>query len=99
MNRLAVLANGRVAVVAMSGEIGIWGAFSGTRFGSLPRQGPSRKALPVIAALPDGRLAVGEADGTIRLWNVWGDAVEVLAPQSLRDYVNVYRRSDFPSLP
>lgn len=70
MNRLAVLANGRVAVVAMSGEIGIWGAFSGTRFGSLPRQGPSRKALPVIAALPDGRLAVGEADGSIRLWNV-----------------------------
>ena len=69
MNRLAVLANGRVAVVAMSGEIGIWGAFSGTRFGSLPRQGPSRKALPVIAALPDGRLACLQ-EGSITIWEM-----------------------------
>jgi predicted DNA-binding transcriptional regulator YafY len=29
----------------------------------------------------------------------WGDQVEVLAPQRLRDMVHAWRRSDFPSLP
>jgi predicted DNA-binding transcriptional regulator YafY len=30
---------------------------------------------------------------------VWGDQVEVLAPERLRDMVHAWRRSDFPSLP
>jgi len=29
----------------------------------------------------------------------WGDKVEVLAPKELRDMVQTWRCSDFPSLP
>lgn len=52
---------------------------------------------------PDGSLIVRfHAAGQLEMaWHLymWGDAVEVLAPQSLRDLVAAYRRSDFPSLP
>jgi predicted DNA-binding transcriptional regulator YafY len=53
-----------------------------------------------------------QADGSliVRFWAsghlemcwhlyVWGDKVEVLAPQCLREMVHAWRRSDFPSLP
>lgn len=42
--------------------------------------------------------AAGHLEMTWHLY-VWGDQVEVLAPQKLRDMVQPYRRSDFPSLP
>ena len=52
---------------------------------------------------PDGSLIVRfSAAGHLEMaWHlyVWGDQIEVLAPQQLRDMVHPYRRSDFPSLP
>lgn len=52
---------------------------------------------------PNGSLIVRfKAAGHLEMaWHLymWGEDVEVLAPQSLRDYVHAYRRSDFPSLP
>jgi predicted DNA-binding transcriptional regulator YafY len=52
---------------------------------------------------PDGSLIVRfRAAGRLEMAGhlyMWGDDVEVLAPQSLRDFVHAYRRDDFPSLP
>jgi predicted DNA-binding transcriptional regulator YafY len=52
---------------------------------------------------PDGSLIVRfHAAGLLEMcWHlyVWGDQVEVLAPERLRDMVHPWRRSDFPSLP
>jgi predicted DNA-binding transcriptional regulator YafY len=51
----------------------------------------------------DGSLIVRfHASGQLEMaWHLymWGDAVEVLAPVALRDLVQNYRRTDFPSLP
>jgi predicted DNA-binding transcriptional regulator YafY len=53
--------------------------------------------------LADGSLIVRfSASGHLEMcWHlyVWGDKVEVLAPERLRDMVHAWRRSDFPSLP
>lgn len=52
---------------------------------------------------PDGSLTVRfTASGHLEMaWHlyIWGDAVEVLAPQALRDMVVPHRRADFPALP
>lgn len=52
---------------------------------------------------PDGSLTVRfHAAGLLEMcWHlyVWGDQVEVLAPERLREMVHPWRRSDFPSLP
>lgn len=52
---------------------------------------------------PDGSLTVRfAASGHLEMaWHlyIWGDAVEVLAPQALRDMVVAHRRADFPALP
>src|SRR5690606_40344329 len=52
---------------------------------------------------PDGALTVRFcAAGLLEMcWHlyVWGDQVEVLAPQRLADMVHAWRRSDFPALP
>jgi len=52
---------------------------------------------------PDGSLIVRfSAAGHLEMcWHLylWGDEVEVLAPECLRDMAHDYRRSDFPSLP
>jgi predicted DNA-binding transcriptional regulator YafY len=52
---------------------------------------------------PDGALIVRFwAAGLLEMcWHLyaWGDQVEVLAPERLRDMVHAWRRSDFPSLP
>lgn len=52
---------------------------------------------------PDGSLIVRfQAAGHLEMaWHLymWGDHVEVLAPKSLRDFVHMHRRADFPSLP
>lgn len=52
---------------------------------------------------PDGSLTVRfTASGHMEMsWHLymWGDHVEVLAPDSLRDMVAQYRRGDFPALP
>lgn len=52
---------------------------------------------------PDGSLTVRfTASGHLEMaWHlyIWGDAVEVLAPQALRDMVVAHRRADFPALP
>ncbi len=52
---------------------------------------------------PDGSLVVSFcAAGHLEMcWHlyVWGDQVEVLEPERLRNMVHAWRRSDFPSLP
>ena len=52
---------------------------------------------------PDGSLIVRfTASGHLEMvWHLymWGDAVEVLAPESLRVMVDLHRREDFPALP
>ena len=52
---------------------------------------------------PDGWLIVRfSAAGHLEMaWHLylWGDQVEVLAPERLRRMVEGYQRSDFPSLP
>lgn len=52
---------------------------------------------------PDGSLIVRfRAAGWLEMaWHLyqWGDAVEVLAPQGLRDMVDGYRRADFAAMP
>jgi predicted DNA-binding transcriptional regulator YafY len=52
---------------------------------------------------PDGSLIVRfRASGHLEMcWHLyaWGDQVEVLAPERLRDMVHAWRRTDFPSLP
>lgn len=52
---------------------------------------------------PDGSLIVRfEASGLLEMaWHLyqWGDDVEVLAPEALRDIVAGHRRTDFPALP
>lgn len=52
---------------------------------------------------PDGSLIVRfTASGHLEMvWHLymWGDAVEVLAPESLRMMADLYRREDFPALP
>jgi predicted DNA-binding transcriptional regulator YafY len=56
-----------------------------------------------ISEEPDGSITVRfYASGHLEMaWHLytWGDKVEVLAPDGLRDLVNRHRRSDFPSLP
>ncbi len=53
--------------------------------------------------MPDGGLAVRfAASGLMEMaWHLyqWGNQVEVIAPESLREMVEDYRRKDFPSLP
>lgn len=57
----------------------------------------------VLTQEADGSLTVRfTASGHLEMaWHlyIWGDAVEVLAPQRLRDMVASYRRNDFPALP
>jgi len=57
----------------------------------------------VLEDLPDGSLIVRfSASGHLEMcWHLymWGDQVEVLAPDSLRKMVEPYRRSDFIALP
>ena len=52
---------------------------------------------------PDGSLTVRfSASGHLEMaWHLyqWGDEVEVLAPDHLRDMVHRHRRGDFPALP
>jgi predicted DNA-binding transcriptional regulator YafY len=52
---------------------------------------------------PDGSLIVRfRASGHLEMcWHlyVWGNQVEVLAPERLRNMVHAWRRSDFPALP
>lgn len=52
---------------------------------------------------PDGSLTVRfRASGHLEMaWHLyqWGDAVEVLAPQALRDLTERHRRGDFPAFP
>jgi predicted DNA-binding transcriptional regulator YafY len=52
---------------------------------------------------PDGSLVVRfEASGWLEMaWHLyqWGDTVEVLAPEGLREMVEGHRRSDFEALP
>jgi predicted DNA-binding transcriptional regulator YafY len=52
---------------------------------------------------PDGSLLVRfRAAGHLEMaWHLyqWGDGVEVLSPQKLRDMVDGFRRGDFPALP
>jgi predicted DNA-binding transcriptional regulator YafY len=57
----------------------------------------------VLEDQPDGSLIVRfSASGHLEMcWHLylWGDQVEVLAPERLREMVHPWRRSDFPSLP
>ena len=57
----------------------------------------------VLEDQPDGSLVVRfSAAGHLEMcWHLylWGDDVEVLAPEVLRDMAHGHRRSDFPSLP
>ncbi|MEO3998885.1 WYL domain-containing protein [Mesorhizobium sp. CAU 1732] len=57
----------------------------------------------VVTDLPDGRLEVRfHASGHLEMaWHLymWGDKVEVLAPDRLRNLVGNHRRGDFPALP
>ena len=57
----------------------------------------------VLEDQPDGSLIVRFfAAGHLEMcWHLylWGNHVEVLAPEQLRDLVHGHRRSDFPSLP
>ena len=52
---------------------------------------------------PDGSLTLRfTASGHLEMaWHLymWGDAVEVLAPEPLRAMVVRHRRADFPALP
>nr|WP_241741205.1 WYL domain-containing protein [Gemmobacter straminiformis] len=52
---------------------------------------------------PDGRLTVRfHAGGHLEMaWHLyqWGDAVEVLAPETLREMVDAHRRADFAAMP
>jgi len=52
---------------------------------------------------PDGALTVRfQASGHLEMaWHVycWGDQIEVVEPESLRDFVAGFRRADFPALP
>jgi len=57
----------------------------------------------VVTDLPDGRLEVrfyasGHLEMTWHLY-MWGDKVEVVSPDRLREMVANYKRSDFPALP
>ena len=60
-------------------------------------------ASQIMEDQPDGSLIVRFwASGQLEMaWHLymWGDAVEVLAPASLRELVHNYRRPDFPSQP
>jgi predicted DNA-binding transcriptional regulator YafY len=55
----------------------------------------------VVEDLPDGSLVVRFfASGHLEMcWHMWGDQVEVLAPDVLRKMVDPYRRTDFHALP
>jgi predicted DNA-binding transcriptional regulator YafY len=57
----------------------------------------------VLEEQPDGSLIVRfSASGHLEMcWHLymWGDRVEVLAPESLRKMIDPYRRSDFLALP
>jgi predicted DNA-binding transcriptional regulator YafY len=57
----------------------------------------------VLEDQPDGSLIVRfSASGHLEMcWHLymWGDQVEVLAPEILQKMVELYRRSDFPALP
>jgi predicted DNA-binding transcriptional regulator YafY len=52
---------------------------------------------------PDGSLTVRfEASGWLEMaWHLcqWGDRVEVLEPEGLRDLLARHQRADFPALP
>jgi predicted DNA-binding transcriptional regulator YafY len=56
-----------------------------------------------VAELPDGRLEVRfQASGHLEMaWHLymWGDKVEVVAPDRLREMICNYQRYDFPALP
>jgi predicted DNA-binding transcriptional regulator YafY len=60
---------------------------------------PSQTAMD----LPDGQLEIRfHASGHLEMaWHLymWGDNVEVVAPERLRNLVGNHRRSDFPALP
>jgi predicted DNA-binding transcriptional regulator YafY len=53
--------------------------------------------------LPDRQLEIRfHASGHLEMaWHLymWGDNVEVVAPERLRNLVGNHRRSDFPALP
>ena len=73
IHSLAILPNGRIATTSDSGDIELWGAFSGDKIGRLLGHPPADDDQPMvyaIAALPDGRLASSDDDGSIRLWDV-----------------------------
>lgn len=73
MRRIAILPNGRVATTSDSGDIELWGPFSGEKIGRLVGHPPHDDDQPEvhgIVALPDGRLASTDDDGSIRLWDV-----------------------------
>jgi predicted DNA-binding transcriptional regulator YafY len=57
----------------------------------------------VLQEQPDGSLLVSfKASGHLEMcWHLymWGDTVEVIAPDALRQLIKDYQRSDFPSLP
>ncbi len=73
-----------------------------------PRAAPTAKQFlfhPVqeMEELPDGSLTVRfSASGLMEMaWHLyqWGDQVEVIAPENLRELVKNFRRDDFPALP
>lgn len=73
MKRIAILPNGRIATTSDSGDIELWGPFSGEKIGRLvghPPQDDDQPEVHGIVALPDGRLASTGDDGSIRLWDV-----------------------------
>ncbi|WP_338828330.1 helix-turn-helix transcriptional regulator [Bradyrhizobium sp. 27S5] len=57
----------------------------------------------ILEDMPDGSLIIRfSASGYLEMcWHlyIWGDQVEVLAPDALRKMVEPYRRSDFQALP
>ena len=90
----------RVADMATSRYDGIWrfapeAAETARRFVFHPNQSASDQ--------PDGSVLVRfVASGHLEMaWHLyqWGNQVEVIAPKELRELVEAYRRSDFPSLP
>lgn len=75
---LAILPNGRITLARADGTVELWGPFSGQRIGRLPALRDPRLWDPnedpemvlAVSALPDGRLAAGENDGSVRIWDV-----------------------------
>ena len=66
IRRMAVLADGRLASYAMDGTLQLWDVGTSTCVGMLA----AGIASGVMAALPDGRLAIGSESGAIvQLWD------------------------------